>query len=239
MLKHWYARLVGLLDPVGVRKYVTQVSLILVSLLLATRADRCRDAAKEQVKLQEYLTAVQSDIQKEIKMNQMNLNDCKRDIKCLIRFLVLSDLSEVDSLYAAYSSFAEVYQRGVFRSFPPTTFDVMTQAGDAYLLKDLKLRNNLASVFAFRQNVIHKDLLDFDTQTQVCAEKLGRFFDLSLMFSEGRENFMHDQAGFLRDPHNEVFLLLRNAQLRAFHLETAVEDLQETLSELDTYLQRI
>ena len=160
-------------------------------------------------------------------------------MECLIRFLVKSSNSDTDSLYSAYSNFAEVYQRGVFRAFPPTTFDLMAQSGDANLLKDLHLRNSLAATFAFRENVVRKDLEDFDRQTQVCAEKLGRFFDLSLLFGGEKEKFLRDREGFLNDPHNEVFLLLRNANLRAFHLESAIEALEETQTELDEYLKKL
>jgi hypothetical protein len=239
MLKRWFTRFVGIFDPAGVRKYVTQLTLILISLLLATRADRCREAGKEQAKLREYLIAIQADIEDEIKTDKMNLVDTKRDEKCLIQFFSKCYYDNNDSLYEAYSNFAEVYQRGVFRAFPPTTFDLMAQSGDANLLKDLPLRNSLASVFAFRQNVIQKDLENFDEQTQVCAEKLGRFFDLSLMFAGVKEQFLYDKKAFLKDPHNEVLLLYRSTGLRAFHLETAIEDLKETQKELDAYLQKL
>jgi hypothetical protein len=189
--------------------------------------------------LREYLIAIQADIEDEIKTDKMNLVDTKRDEKCLIQFFSKCYYDNNDSLYEAYSNFAEVYQRGVFRAFPPTTFDLMAQSGDANLLKDLPLRNSLASVFAFRQNVIQKDLENFDEQTQVCAEKLGRFFDLSLMFAGVKEQFLYDKKAFLKDPHNEVLLLYRSTGLRAFHLETAIEDLKETQKELDAYLQKL
>ncbi len=239
MAQKRFAQFKSLFDPAGVRKYITQITLILISLMLATRADRCREASKEQVKLREYLTAIQSDIQEEIKTDNMNLKDCERDKKCLLEFLVKSSHDHRDSLCEAYSNFAEVYQRGVFRAFPPSTFELMAQSGDANLLKDLHLRNSLASVFAFRQNVIRKDLEDFDRQTQLCAEKLGQYFDLSLMFAGENENFLRDKDGFLKDPHNEVFLLLRNASLRNFHLENAIEELKEVQNELDEYMKKI
>ena len=232
-----FSRFTRLFDPAGVKKYVTQVSLILFSLLLATRAERCRESGKEREKLIEYLSAIRLDLEDEIKTDAMNLNDCERDIACLVTFMRKS--SHRDSLLDAYASFAEVYQRGVFRAFPPTTFDIMAQSGDANLLKDLKLRNSLASSFAFRQNVIKKDLEDYDRETVVCAEKLGRFFDLSLMFSGKKEKFMLDEAGFLRDPHNEVLLLLRSASVRGFHLETAIEDVKATAKQLDEYMKKI
>ena len=239
MLKNWYARFVKLFDPAGAKKYVTQVSLILISLLLATRAEKCRDAGKEREKLREYLSAVHADLQEEIETDGMNLHDCGQDIKCLVQFLVKSEKSHPDSLRLAFANFASVYQRGVFRAFPPSTFDLMAQSGDASLLKDLHLRNSLASVFAFRQNVVRKDLEDFDRQTQVCAEKLGRFFDLSVMLSDSSGDFMLDREGFLQDPHNEIFLLLRNANLRGFHLENALEELKESQAELDVFLKKL
>jgi hypothetical protein len=239
MLKRWFTRLVGLLDPAGVRKYFTQISLILFSLLLATRAERCREAGKDQEKLREYLIAIQTDLQEEIKTDRINLKDCGRDMECLMQFMKKSSSPDSSSLSSAYSNFAEVYQRGVFRAFPPTTFDIMAQSGDVNLLKDLQLRNSLAAVFAFRQNVVRKDLEDFDRQTQVCAEKLGHFFNLSHLFTEERDSFMLDKEGFLRDPHNEVLLLLRNTNLRAFHLENAIEDLVEAQIRLDEYLKKL
>ena len=239
MFKRWFARFSGLFDPAGLKKYVTQVSLILVSLFIATRADRCRDAAKDQIKLKEYLAAVQQDLQEELESDQMNLNDCKRDVYCLIKFLELSEYENQDSIFSAFSFFAEVYQRGVFRAFPPTTFDIMVQTGDASLIKDIKMRNSLASVFAFRQNVIQKDLQEFDHQTQLCTESLGRFLDFGLMFSATDRPFLLDPKGFKKDPHNEVFILLRNANLRAFHLGVAVDDIKDVQKELAEYLKKI
>jgi hypothetical protein len=224
----------NLFDPAGVKKYVTQVSLILVSLFIATRAEKCRDAGKEREKLQEYLLAIQTDIREEIKTNEMNLHDCKRDQQCLIRFLQLSNYNHPDSLKIAFSNFAEVYHRGVFRDFRPTTFDLMMQTGDATLLKDLNLRTQLASVFAFRQNIIRSDLADFDEQTRRCAENLGEYFDFSLLlYGEGASSFPSGNSGRFKADHNEVYSLLRAAQLRGFHLRVALEDLQSVQKNLN------
>jgi hypothetical protein len=55
-------RFLNLFDPSGTRKYVTQITLILFSLLIATSVDRCRETAKDRVKLIEYLKAVQADL---------------------------------------------------------------------------------------------------------------------------------------------------------------------------------
>lgn len=236
------SRLSGLFsyfDPAGVRKYVTQVSLILVSLLIATRAEKCRQTNKDEQKVHEYLLAVQADIEEEIKIDGMNLRDCKNDIKALYQFLRLCNSSDNDSLYSALNSFGSVYQRGVFRAFPPSTFDIMIETGDASLLKNLPLRNELASVFAFRQNVIRKDLEIFDEETNRCAEKLARFLDLAVFLGGEKEQMLLDRNGFIQDPHNEVFLLFRNANLRAFHLETAIENLETTQKMLKEYIETL
>ena len=75
MLRNKVHRFIALFDPAGVKKYVTQISLILISLLLATRAEQCREAKKNQDKLREYMTAIQADIQNELKTDAMNLYD--------------------------------------------------------------------------------------------------------------------------------------------------------------------
>lgn len=239
MLKKGYARFKTSFDPAGVRKYITQVSLLLLSLLLATRAEKCREAGKEQQKLHEYLTAIRADIADEIEQNEINLKDCRRDEACLITFLTKSTLNHPDSQNLAIANFADLYHRGVFRTFEPSTFDLMVQSGDANLLKDLPLRKSLASVFAFRQNTVRKDLADFDAQTQQCAEKLGRFFDLSLLYSGDIDHAFFDREGFFKAPHNEAFLLLRTVNLRGFHLDNAIEDLKETRNQLDVFIKKL
>lgn len=234
-----WARFRALFDPAGVRKYVTQVSLILVSLLIATRAEKCREAAKDREKLREYLTAVRADVADELETCAMNLGDCERDIACLATALGAWSHTSADSVYAGLAAFAEVYQRGVFRSFPPTTFDMMLQSGDANLLKDLALRGQLAAAFAFRNNVLRKDLEGYDQATTDCAERLGEHFDLTRLFSGDLEGAILDKKVFSKSPHNEVFLLLRVAQLRGFHLANAVENFEEVQKSLDDFLQKL
>ena len=219
----------ALFDPAGTKKYVTQISLILLSLYIATSVDRCKEANKDQAKLQEYLRAIQVDIKEEIKVDAMNLGDCEQDIKNLGLMLYYAKMPQPDSVELAMNNFAQVFWRGVFRGFHPTTFDLMMESGDANLLKDINLRNKLATVFAFRRTVIQADLAQFDQQTSLCAAELGKYVDLAryLFVEEFDIKCVIDREGFARSPHNEVFLLHRLANLRAFHLENALEDLKE------------
>lgn len=233
-------RFTQLFDPAGVRKYITQVSLILLSLFIATSVDRCREAAKDKKKLKEYLTAVHAEIKDELETCEMNLRDCERDQGCLGNVLHYAGIAHPDSQVVALQNFAEVYQRGVFRSFPPTTFEVMNETGDIALLKNDTLRSQLAIAYAFRRNVVQKDLEDFDKATQVCAEKMGEMIDLSaLLFMVDYEKCMLDRKRFISDPHNEVFLLLRMALLRGFHLDTSIEEWQEAEKSLSDYLKTL
>ena len=233
-------RFIQLFDPAGVRKYVTQVSLILLSLFIATSADRCREAAKDKKKLKEYLTAVHVEIQDELKTCRMNLRDCERDQLCLGYVLHYAGIAHPDSQAVALQNFAEAYQRGVFRTFPPTTFEVMNETGDISLLKNATIRSQLASAYAFRRNVIQKDLADYDQATQVCAEKMGEMINLStLLFMADYESCMLDRKRFISDPHNEVFLLLRMAHLRGFHLDYSINEWQEAEKSLSDYLKTL
>lgn len=234
-------RFLSLFDPAGTKKYLTQITLILLSLSIATSVDRCRERAKDNVKLIGYLHAIQVDISEETKTCRLNLKDCDQDIQCLTTTLRLINKTQQDSIESAMTNFAAVYWRGVFRAFPPTTFDMMGETGDANLLKNLELRNRLASVFAFRRTVLQQDLEKFDRQTEACAQKLGEHVDLTrLLYSTSfDEKCILDRSAFFKSPHNEVFLLLRTANLRAFHLEKAIESLEEAGSELDAYIKTL
>jgi hypothetical protein len=203
--------------------------------------DRCREAEKNKAKLREYLTAIQVDLKEEIVTCEMNLNDCENDMKCLSATLQNINIPHRDSLERALNGFAQVYWRGVFRSFSPTTFELMSETGDANLLKNMELRNKLSSVFAFRKNIIKQDLEQFDKQTELCAEKLGQHVNLTMLLysTPFDEKCITDKVGFLKSPHNEVFLLLRTANLRAFHLDTAIENLKEVETELGEYLKTL
>ncbi|MBL7829298.1 MAG: hypothetical protein JNJ57_21865 [Saprospiraceae bacterium] len=233
-------RIVALFDPAGVKKYITQVSLILVSLFIATRVDRWREANKDHEKLKAYLTAVQLELKDEIETCKMNLSDCDRDLKCLGYFMHYAPMSHPDSQAIALQNFREVYERGVFRSFPPATFEIMSETGDIQLLKNAELRSLLASAYSFRRTVVKKDLEDFDAGTQVCAKELGEFVNLTeLCFMADYHGCVMDRKKFQASSHNEVFLLLRMANLRAFHLSRSIEEWEDVEKSLAAYIKSI
>jgi hypothetical protein len=221
----FYKKLIGLIDPAGAKKYITQVTLILFSLFIATTVDRYRQGRKEQVKLQEYLKAIEKDLDLEIETCKMNLKDCNTDINGISRSLHYLQMNHPDSIEQGLMAFFDVFQRGVFRTFQPTTFEMMAQAGEAHLIKDLELRSNLAMVFAFRNNTIKKDLEDYDTKTDECARALGKYVDFTQIFRQKYKSPLAFAKGDLI-PQNELFLLLRMANVRGFHLGASIEELE-------------
>lgn len=237
-LKKWYHKFVALIDPAGAKKYVTQVSLILVSLFIASNADRYRQRQKDQIKLKEYLTAIHQDIQEELKTCKMNLQDCNQDLECLKNAIHYTALPQQDSVQLGLANFLEVYHRGVFRTFPPNTFEMMMQAGDAYLIKDLKLRSELASVFAFVKTTIKQDLEHFDQETDECAAILGENLNLvDLLYGDPKNIPTFPKSSFSHQ--NALLLLLRNASNRHFHLQNAIEDLEAILQKTEQFQQTI
>lgn len=236
-IKNLYKRIIGLFDPAGAKKYITQVSLILVSLAIATGADRLRESYKNREKLKEYCAALSNDIVEEIETQKMNKVDCDRDIDCLAMAIYLIHTRKKDSVEYVISNVQEVFNRGVFRSFKPSTLDIMIASGDLNLIKDLHLRSDLASAFAYRDDVIKADLESFDVTTSQCAEALGNYVNLAKLH-QGQEALIPAKtAAFFDDPHNELYLLFRNAQLKSFHLREGIEELEALKTSLGTYMQ--
>jgi hypothetical protein len=232
--KNVFQKIVALIDPAGAKKYVTQVSLLLFSLLIATSADRCRTRQKERVKLHEYIAAIKKDLENELSDCKMNLNDCKRDQTCLLKALIYADHSNIDSVRYGFDHFLEVYQRGVFRTFPPSTFEMMVQAGDVHLIKDLGLRSELASTFSFLNRNIRNELEAFDQAVTACAEVAGLYLPLSEFYSRGKGAIPRPAKGDFRW-ENALYSLLNNANLRGFHLRESVENFENALKKLETY----
>ena len=215
--------------------YLIEVLLIIFSILIAIQADRYNQSRKNEVKLESYVQSIHQDLQDENRANQMNLLDCQRDIHCIKQFLRLCRFNQDDSLDLALSSLMEVFVRGVFRPFPPTTFDIMVANGDIALVKDLELRKYLASTFSFRENYLQKDLLEFDKETKEVALAMSKYFNLVCMrASPSLHTCLTNKEGLIKGEHNELFLFLRTAQLRAFHLETAIQYFKSTITELET-----
>ncbi len=231
---NFFKKIAALIDPAGAKKYITQISLLLVSLMIATSADRCRTRQKEVVKLREYLAAIKDDLKEEVETCRMNMNDCARDMKCLRMVIKYSDYAQPDSIRYGFEYFLEVYQRGVFRTFPPTTFEMMMQAGDVYLIKDLALRSELASAFTFVNRNIRDDLESFNQETDKCAAVAGNYIDFSSNLFEDMSIYPRPTKGDMRWS-NAVCALLANTNVRKFHLVNSIENLTEALKKLEAY----
>jgi hypothetical protein len=225
-------------NPRELRDYLLQVTLIILSILIATSVDRCNQAQKNARDLQEYLLAVRADLIADIESNNLNLIDCKKDVAGISRGLALLRHNHPDSLdQAIIGEIVPVLNRGVFRSFPPTTFELMQATGDVRLIPDLELRDLIATAFAFQEDYVKADLQAYDAQVLATIEQLGRFIDLTCVLQPKRATAcIEDQPAFLSDPHNELVLLLRVADNRAFHLERATYGLKKTLEAVEEVL---
>ena len=110
--------------------------------------------------------------------NENNIADYKKDVSAIE--LSLSNLSsKIDSeLEAGLKSCLTVLGRGVFRSFPPLTYDRMVVSGEANLVKSILLKDRLSAYGAFRSNYLQDDLKEFDKSTLDVLEKFSPFLDL-------------------------------------------------------------
>lgn len=222
------------LAKVNLFVYLLEVFLIIFSILIAIQADRYQQRKREQVKLDNYIQAMHQDLLDEQESNRMNLFDCRRDLQNIERSLRLSQINQDDSLSLALQNFGEVVNRGVFRPFPPTTLDIMLSTGDIALIKDLELRSLLASVFSFRDTYLKKDLLDFDEQIRTVSHELAKYGNLSCMYATpAPQQCLTDRKGFVDHFHNQLFILYRTTQLRAFHLGTAVNYFAGTIDDFE------
>lgn len=218
--------------------YIVEVSLIIVSILVAIQADRYQQNRRNQIKLESYIHSMYQDLLYDQDRNRNNLEDCQNDIKNITRSLRLSQINQDDSLSVALRNLGVVFTRGVFRAFPPTTFDIMLQSGDVALIRDLDLRNKLASTFSFREDYIKKDLLDFDIQTREMSKTLAQYGNLPCMFSRSDLHAcLQEREGFTENFHNDLFIFLRTAQVRAFHLQIAIQGFDRTIKEMEDLYQ--
>lgn len=217
-----------------VATYLLEVLLIILSVLAAIQADRYNQARKDRQKLDDYVQALYQDLQEEQESNRMNLFDCRKDLACIEAAMSQLRYDQNDSLQMALGNLAAVFTRGVFRAFPPTTYDVMLSSGDLALIEDLEFRNLLAAAMAFRDNYLKKDLQKFDEQTLELSRYVGQYVDITcLASSEELYPCIFDRQGLVRDVHNELFIYYRVAQLRAFHLSASVQTMDFTLKTME------
>ncbi|NJO87212.1 MAG: hypothetical protein HC821_04240 [Lewinella sp.] len=222
----------------GLLEYSLQLSLIILSILIATGVDRCNQRRNDHQKVHAYLQAILQDLENDQESNELNLVDGENDIVSLERALSLVQYPHDDSLTLFVDQFFTVFLKGVFRTFPPTTFDLMRSSGDLALLKDLDLRNDLAVYFAFRDNIVRSDLQQYDQYIFKTVEGIGQYFDLACLNARDQPlACLTDRDGLLNHPRNELVLLLRQANLRVFHLQIAVQNGEKMLARLKVALQ--
>ena len=221
-------------NNISVLAYVIEVLLIIFSILIAIQFDRYNQRKKNEQKLHAYMQAVYQDLLDEQTANINNLADCKKDLEAIENSLRLKSYNHDDSLQTALHKLREVFSRGVFRAFPPTTFDMMQSTGDLNLIQDLEFRKMLASIFSFRNTYLKSDLLEFDQQTTIMSVKLGQYIDLPCITTKkDLTSCLTDREGFVNDVDNELFVYQRLVYLRAFHLKNAVSSFQRLIEEME------
>ena len=207
--------------------YVAEVSLIIFSILFAFWVERWRETREEDARMEQYMKEIESDLNEEISTSKINLHDCENDIRQLQKILKYADSKEVDSVDIYRARFLGVFYRGVFRTFPPTTIDVMTNNGDLELIRNDSLQKALVSIFSFRTEVAH-EFVQFNSTTEESGKIL--FDDLQL----GTYSDFHPDAARLYRPQNTsaIFSLLRRADFKAFMLYNYIEDLEKVKGSL-------
>lgn len=214
----------------GITDYLLQVSLIIISLLIATGVNRCNEEKGDRAKLAEYLDDIEQDITQELEVLSRNLVDAENDYADLERSIATIKNSEMDSLQVSLMLCLRVLGRGVFRTFEPTTFDLMTSSGDVLLIDDMDYRRQMANFVDFRISYLKGDLQRHDDLILETARKLSEFLDLACATNtRGGINCLLDEQGYRKDVSNTLVILLRATELRIFHLEVASSYGEEVL----------
>jgi hypothetical protein len=207
--------------------YLAEVTLIIFSILFAFWIERFREGWEEDKKLEQYFSEIQEDLKEEIQTSKMNRYDCENDIKALLKILELSETRSSDSTALYRSKFLSVYYRGVFRTFAPTTADVMANNGDLELIKDHTLRKLIVSTFSFR-----KEVADEFTAYNLAVDEAGKILYEEIR-PDNSESIKPDPTLLYRGKNtNAVFSLYRRAAYKGFMLDNYIEELKELQKQL-------
>jgi len=219
----------------GIGTYIVEVSLVILSILIAFQADRYNQNLKNNKKLNDYIQATYKELLEEQETNKVNLIDCNKDIQNIQNSLRLLKAENKDSTILTLELVAEVFSRGVFRSFPPTTFDIMVSTGDVTLIKDLEFRRALSSLFSFRENYIKGDLQEYDAELKVLLQQLSKYLNLSCIYEPDQLPFecIKKLEGLESEISNHLFIFLDFAQSRAFHLRIAIKMYDSMIKRLE------
>lgn len=219
--------------------YVIQVSLIIFSILAATYVGKCNEKEKDSELLTAYLHSINNEVAFEISKHTDNIVDAKQDLRVIQRAIDLSQYPATDSIYNMAANFLNANLRGVFRTFPPSTWDAMLAAGDSELIKDLDLKQQIAGSFAFRNTTVREDLKDWDAENKRVFDELSVFIDPTVLGDVENhhlnlERILLDPEGFRIHVRPLLLSMLRQCFNRLFHLEVSqgqFEILQEMLAE--------
>ena len=218
----------------SLKDYLLQVSLIIVSLFIAFGVNRCNENVKDGRKLASYQTAMQEEVSREISTTENNLVDCQADIEDLTNAIAIFTGRHEEKVDRALQRMGTVMIRGVFRTFPPTTYELMAQSGDALLLDDLDLQRRLAATGAFRDDYVKQDLRRHD---ELVLAALGNTADYVDVFCVSRgqgppAECVTDTPRLWAEAGTDLIPVLRHSQLRAFHLEGYLAQLEVLAEQL-------
>lgn len=219
----------------SIKDYLLQVSLILVSLFIAFGINRCSENAKDADKLALYRSTIIAELERELESTEYNLADCENDIDDLQQAAIIFSQELTDQTLVAVGGIGRVFVRGVFRTFPPSTYDLMADSGDALLIKDLQLRKDLAATSAFRDDYVKADLFRHDEMTIRAIKDMGQFIDVICLANAGEGEYagcIEDQVGLFKRGGAYLTPLLRHAELRAFHLDNYRKQVEQILASM-------
>ena len=217
--------------------YLLQVSLIIVGLVIATSVDRCNTGRKDRQRLTDHYQAIYKDLEEEQFSTANNLGDATRDVANLDLAIRRFEFAQSDSAIAGLAAMNSVLRKGVFRSFSPTTWDVMLNTGDVSLITDIELRSELAGVFAFRNNIVRRDLEDYDALVLHTIQSLGAYLEPECIANFTAEaQCIRDLEGLAKRGVDDLIVLSLLARNRLFHLQIAESDLSQALERVGEHL---
>lgn len=218
------------------KEYLVQVSLIVLSVLSALALDRCNQNWQDNKRLKKYYTLIYEELQIESDRNLNNIGDCKKDVEALEAAINGYSSTQDPSLSNALGYSLMVLARGVFRPFPPLTYERMVANGEATLLSNIELNNRLSSYSAFRLDYFESDLKAFDETTLDVLQQLGEYVNTNCVLDDPNGNIIEcvfDKKSLRKRGPIILTRLYRQAQIRLFHLEIGQEGLEKTIGLLE------
>ena len=220
--------------------YLLQVSLIVLGLAIATSVDRCNTARRNEAKLLDYYRAIRADIRADAYSNTLNIADARNDVTDLDAALRLLPQPGPDSLTTGLRRLRRVLLKGVFRTFSPSTFDLMAANGDQALIRDLRVRNQLSDAFAFRNDILADDLRLYNQEVRRTLNALSAHLELRCFLTGPQDPSCLDEPTPLRPTDLDPVLELQlTAHSRLYHLDIGNELMTETGRLVDSLIRQL